>query len=464
MNRRWYFACAGVILLALLLRQPLILVVGILALLVALAIDVWATYCLTDLRFERELSEKRVPFGAEVTLSATVENAKLLPLPWLEIEDTLSRTLSVRGRRLRVNPTTNRAVLESLFSTRWYERVTRRYAVWCNTRGVHTFGPTNISSGDLFGFTERKETLENRQYLIVYPLIVPLSSFNLPSRHPFGDRRALRRLLEDPSRVIGVRDYVYGDDLRRVHWKATARTMQLQSKVYEPTTTYTLVMFLNVSTQASSSFGPYPNFNPHEDLLELAICAAASVADWALNEGYAVGLSTNSFLYTPELGSEQDATTQHQDVNQQAAMLQSSTLTRFKRRRFQIPPASSEEQRKRIMEALARVQTFFSSSMEEMVQSEYAHLPAGSTVVVITSTISDPLLDALKRMRQAGHAVTILLVSDQPLTSRLAGIPVHHLGGEETWHKLTACYNFPEGKEQQASDALKEVEATVFHL
>src|SRR5205807_299467 len=109
-------------------------------------------------------------------------------------------------------------------------------------------------------------------------------------------RRAPRRLLEDPSRVIGVRDYAYGDDMRRVHWKATARTMQLQSKVYEATTTYTLVMFLNIATQLDAYFGIHP------ELQELAICAAASITDWALNTGYAVGLYANSIMYMPELG------------------------------------------------------------------------------------------------------------------------------------------------------------------
>lgn len=449
MNRRWYFACAGAILLALLIRQPLILIVGLLALLVVITIDIWATYCLTDLHFEHELSEKRVAFGTEVILSVAVENAKLLPLPWLEIEDNLSRTLRVRGRQLRVNPTTNRAVLESLFSTRWYERVTRRYTIQCNTRGVHTFGPTTLSSGDLFGFTRRVETLENRQYLIVYPLIVPLSSFSLPARHPFGDRRAPRRLLEDPSRVIGVRDYVYGDDLRRIHWKATARTMQLQSKIYEPTTTHTLVMFLNVSTQSNVYFGTYP------ELLELSVCAAASVADWAVKEGYAVGLYTNSI----ELGTPQD-----QDSNKQRVANPPGPLARPKQRHVQLPPSRSAEQHKRIMEALARVQDFFGNSLEETIQSERTRLPAGATVVVITVTISDPLLDALRRLRQAGHAVTILLVSNQPIGSRLGGVPVHYLGGEETWKKLTACYNLLEGKEQQARDAQQEVAATAFHL
>lgn len=440
-------------LLALLFRQPLILIVGLLAFFVMLAIDIWATYCLTDLRFERKLSEKRVPFGEEVGLSFTVENAKLLPLPWLEIADSVPRTLAVRGRQLRINPTTNRAILESLFSPRWYERITRRYTLVCNTRGIHLFGPANVRSGDLFGFTERAEVLENRQYLIVYPLVVPLSSFNLPARHPFGDRRAPRRLLEDPSRVIGVRDYTFGDDLRRVHWKATARTMQLQSKVYEPTTTYTLVTFLNVSTQLNAYFNPYP------DLLELSTCVAASVTAWALREGYAVGLYTNSFPYMPEQGAQQAPT-----QNQTAAQPETSELKRFKQRRVQISPASSAQQYGRIMEALARVQSFFNSSIEEMIQSERTHLPAGATIVVITSTITDPLLDSLNRLRQAGHAVTILLVSNQPIANKLAGIPLHYLGGEDTWQKLTACYNQPEGEKQQVKGTQEEAATPAFHL
>lgn len=440
MNRQWYYACAGIVLLSLLFRQPLLLVVGLLSLLVLLTADIWARYCLNNLRFQRELSEKRVLFGEEISMAIAIENSKLLPLPWLEVEDVVPRSLDIQGRQLRISSSTNKAVLENLFSPRWYERVTRRYTITCGARGVHTFGPTQVRSGDLFGFTDRQETLENKQYLIVYPLVVPLSSFSLPARYPFGDRRAPRRLLEDPSRVVGVRDYAYGDDLRRVHWKATARAMELQSKVYEATTTYTLVMFLNVATQLDAYFGIHP------ELQELSICAAASVADWALNEGYSVGLYANSIMYMPELGMllPDKQGNGHRQEGSPEPTLEMTLADQMKRRRIQIAPASNEEQRKRIMEVLARIQAHFGTSIEELIASERTHLPAGATVVIITSTISDPLLDALARLKQAGHAVTILMVGDQPVASRLAGITVYHLGGENAWKELISCYNAPE--------------------
>ncbi|TMB81121.1 MAG: DUF58 domain-containing protein, partial [Chloroflexi bacterium] len=233
MNRRWYYLGPILIAASIPFHQTLLIIVGLLVLVVIGTTDIWYTYCLRQLYYQRQFSEQRVLFGEEVTLWLTVENAKLLPLPWLEVEDTIPRALTMAGQQLRVSVIGDTAILDNLFSARWYERVTRRYTIQCNARGVHKFGPAVMRSGDVFGFLSNEETLANWQYLLVYPLVVPLTRFNLPSRHPFGERRAPRRLLEDPSRVIGVRDYAYGDSLRRIHWKATARMMQLQSKVYE---------------------------------------------------------------------------------------------------------------------------------------------------------------------------------------------------------------------------------------
>ncbi len=451
MKKQWYYVCFALLILSLLLHQPLLLVVGLLGVFILAATDIWAKYCLRDLRFQRRFSEQRVLFGEEIALSLSIENAKLLPLPWLEIEDNVPRSLTFRGRHLRISTSRNMVILENLFSLRWYERVTRPYTVLCNTRGVHTFGPTVLRSGDVFGFLNHQETLDNRQYLLVYPMVVPITRFGLPSRHPFGDNRAPRRLLEDPSRVIGVRDYEYGDDQRRIHWKATARMMQLQSKVYQATTTYTLVLFINVISQLDAWYGIRP------ELQELAICATASVADWALDQGYAVGLYANTIMYIPEMGvsmpdahslistgesgEPSPAFSLNPDDEEKEQRLEVVVADQLNRRRIHLPPASNEEQRKRIMEVLARIQSYFGSSIEELIQNERKRLPAGATVVVVTSTISDPLLDSLSRVKQSGHSVTLLYVGDSPLSATLAGMTVYHIGGEETWKDLLAGYS-----------------------
>ena len=91
-------------------------------------------------------------------------------------------------------------------------------------------------------------------------------------------------------------------------------------------------------------------------------------------------------------------------------------------------------------------------------------VPAGATIAVITSTVSDPLLDSLSRLRQSGHAVALLLVSDQPMARRLAGIPVYHLGGSDTWRALTACYNQEESEQTPKEAERKEQPLAAFQL
>jgi uncharacterized protein (DUF58 family) len=463
MKKQWYYLCIAIILFGLLIRQPLLLVIGFLGMLVLAATDIWAKYCLQDLRYQRQFSEQRVLFGEEISLSLAIENAKLLPLPWLEVEDSVPRELTIKGRQMRVSTARNMVILENLFSLRWYERVTRPYTVLCNSRGVHMFGPTVLRSGDAFGFLSHQEAISNRQYLLVYPLVVPISRFGLPSHHPFGDNRAPRRMLEDPSRVVGVRDYMYGDDLRRVHWKASARMMQLQSKVYQATTTYTLVLFLNVVSQLDAWYGIRP------ELQELAICATASIADWALDQGYAVGLFANTIMYMPEMGMSistsqppsslnessepSSALPKDVDAKERDHQIEVVLADQLNRRRIHLPPASNEEQRKRIMEVLARIQSYFGSSIEELIQIERTRLPAGATVVVVTSTVSDPLLDALSRVKRSGHAVTILHIGDTPLSMTLGGITVYHIGGEETWKDLLASNSGIETVSSQVAEA-----------
>ena len=84
--------------------------------------------------------------------------------------------------------------------------------------------------------------------MIVYPKIFPIAHLGIPSLHPLGETIAERRIFEDPIRVIGVRDYNPRDSRRHIHWKATARRQELQVKVFEPTTTLKVAIFLAIDS------------------------------------------------------------------------------------------------------------------------------------------------------------------------------------------------------------------------
>ena len=88
----------------------------------------------------------------------------------------------------------------------------------------------------------------------------------------------------------------------------------------------------------------------------------------------------------------------------------------------------------------------------QQLSTRPTRLPAGATVVVVTSTISDPLLDILSRVKRSGHAVTILHVGDSALSMALGGVAVHHIGGEETWKDLLANNSRVESGSSQVGD------------
>src|SRR5438067_13077779 len=101
LNRRWYWLGIGVGVASVPFHQPLLIVIGLLILIVLGTTDIWVTYCLEHVHYSRQFSEQKVLFGEEITLSLSVENAKLLPLPWLEVEDRVPRALTMSGQRLR---------------------------------------------------------------------------------------------------------------------------------------------------------------------------------------------------------------------------------------------------------------------------------------------------------------------------------------------------------------------------
>jgi uncharacterized protein (DUF58 family) len=146
-------------------------------------------------------------------------------------------------------------------------------------RGFYKIGPVTYESGDIFTLFTREREHQYVDTLIVYPQIWPLEELGLPPKEPFGELRVRQSLFTDPIRTRGIRDYQPQDRFRDVHWKASARRGQLQTKVYDPSTGMTMAVFLNVATFARHWMG----FDP--DLLERAISVAASICNYGVAAG-----------------------------------------------------------------------------------------------------------------------------------------------------------------------------------
>ncbi len=413
-HRIWVPAVLALVALGVVLQATLLYLCALLVLSTGLLPEIWFRVSLERIAFRRLFSKQRVRLGDELTLTYQIENRKRLPIPWLELEDDLPNALELRSVDLHMSHRPFRSILLTPLSLWSFQRVSRRYHLRAVQRGIWACGPAYARSSDPFGFLDRDRKLENEGHntVMVLPAIVPLEQLGLPSMHPFGRQLSQRRAIEDPSQIVGVRDYIPGDPLRQIHWKATARATKLQTKVLPPTTEQTLLILLDINTKAHVSLGV------RIDLLELGIVAAASVASWATERRYAVGLVSNGIPMTG-------------DNETFESLAEARSFVR-------VPPSTHPNQFPRLLETLARLQPYLGSSMEALVAREKPRLPVGTTIVYISAAeaISLRVISQLAALRRRGHAVTVLLTGDGD--AEMGALPTYYVGDEEDWNGIAA--------------------------
>lgn len=428
--RFWVGGALVLLLFSYWLKSPLLVLLAMLLLSIGLIPELWYQVALRGVRFSRTFSVRQARFGEDVFITYQFENRKFLPVPWLEMEDEFSDRLDLHANGIFPSYKPLRQIFITSFTLWYFQRVKRRYRLTATERGVWNFGPTYLRAGDPFGFLESEAQITNRASdtsLLVLPLIAPLAKFGLPSKYPFGELPTRRQHLEDPSQVVGTRDYQPGDPLRRVHWKATARSMTLQSKVYPPTTSQTLLLFIDINTT------PHPALGIDPVLLELGIAAAASIAVWATAHRYAVGLVSNSLPsanFDSELASFEDA-----------------------RASMRVPPGSHPDQLARLLVAMSRMQPYFGAAMENLLDRERVKLPMGATIIYISAAgaVQAGVVQRLRHMQRHGHTVALLLTG--AAAAATDGLLTYQLGGEETWNDLTEYVRSQSGNQPDTAGA-----------
>jgi len=354
----------------------------------------WQRRSLKGVSYSRRFHFTRAFPGERFPLRIEVENQKLLPLSWLQLEDPWPRAVGPEDESiLAPSHAQDMGFLTHAFSLRWYERSHRNYMLHFRKRGIYKVGPARVESGDLFGIYERSASLGGVQQLTVFPAMLPMEELALPPENPFGDQRSRRRLFEDPNRPMGVREYHPEDGFRRVHWPATARTGELQVKVYQPTSAQVMVLCLNVSTYHRYWEGVYPA------LLEHMLSMAATLVNQGFEHGYRVGLISNGCLSN----SDQP---------------------------FRIPPGRSPQQLSHLLQALAGVTPVVVAPFERFLLREVPKVPYGATLVVLSAITSPELAETLARLKKHERQITLISLAEEP-PPEVIGVHSVHLPFKE---------------------------------
>jgi uncharacterized protein (DUF58 family) len=222
----------------------------------------------------RSLQPQRTQVGATARVVLRLQNLSNLPTGTLLLEDRLPYALGSRPR----------LVLERL-GRRQASSVA--YSVRADVRGRYEIGPLVIRVTDPFGLCELTRAFPSVDRLTVTPRVVPLPSVRLAGEYAgTGDSRT-RSVAVHGEDDAATREYRHGDDLRRVHWRSTARVGELMVRREEQPWETRATLILDIRKGAHRGEGPTASF-------EWAVSAVASIAVHLRHAGYRLRLVTDN--------------------------------------------------------------------------------------------------------------------------------------------------------------------------
>lgn len=343
----------------------------------------WSFLILRGLEIKRQARTLRQQVGQVFEERFELDNHGLLSRLWVEVRDE-SQLPNTSGSRLLT----------------WIgSRQSRSYLAytWLAQRGQFLLGPTELSAGDLFGVFRVSRVTNSLASLLVVPFMVDLKYFPTPRGMVPGGRALRRKSQEVTPYAAGVREYVAGDSLSRIHWPSTARRDMLMVKEFEQDPQSETWIFVDaqkevqaylpeeqtvVKAQAVWLLRRPVDVSLPSNTIEYAISAAASIANYYIAQGQVVGLVTTSRILNI------------------------------------VSAEKGERQLGKILENLALLQAEGTLPLLGVVAAQAAHIPRGSTVVLITPSGSSSILLAASELQQRGTYPVVVLIDNSTFGGR----------------------------------------------
>jgi uncharacterized protein (DUF58 family) len=307
---------------------------------------------LADLEAGYAVSQLTGHVGDRLQVTYTLRNTSRLPKPWLEIHNPTTLPGGLPGRAITLGTRSERS---------WLVRVP------LIRRGHFRIEPLQIRTGDPFGFFEASASVGQGIAVVVYPRVEKLPMWRLPPASIEGSHAAPERTLQTTPLATAVRPYAPGDSFNRIHWRSTARHGEIQVKEFELEQTADAWIFLDLDRSVQAGHG-------EDSTIEVAVRAAASIADKALLENRAVGMTINAH-------------------------------------RMAILPADrGSRQHLKVMQLLAAVEGDGSTPLAESLVSAAGRLRRGMTAIVITSSLDQAWVRPIAALRTRGIGSVVVAI------------------------------------------------------
>ncbi len=208
--------------------------------------------------------------GSRLQVKLRMQIPGFWPLPYVIVREKLVRTTGGDAQ-----------LYEMSFVPDYKRRGEVQFETAPLRRGRYQFQQTDCSTRDIFGLFEHRGSFRQPMHVQVLPRTVPLKDWRLFRRSQRGVFHHTFTSLwaRETTQIDGVREYIHGDRLSRIHWNATAKTGQWKSKEFEREALPRVVFVLDRNAQSY----------PHADQFELAVSVAASLLELTISRGMPIG-------------------------------------------------------------------------------------------------------------------------------------------------------------------------------
>lgn len=345
------------------------------SILLTLTAFIWTRWVIRGLGVERVTRAHRANVGDIFEEQYKLTNDGRLPAAWVQITNETDMPFAAGSR------------LFTLLQGKRFRNYTAR--TWLIRRGGFQLGPTRITTGDPFGLFTASKIFEPNGSLVVFPMIHKIESFPSPKGMLTGGQVIRKKSPDITPHSAGVREYVSGDAMKRIHWLTSVRRGKLMVKEFEQDPQAEVWLFFDALkknhyqktykeqevTFNDSLLRKRPKIELPPATLEYSVSVAASLANYYLRQHRAVGYASAGQTY------------------------------------HVIPAERGERQEAKILETLAFVKADGSLSLAELIAAQAALLPQGSSVILITPAVSIDLLHAVDELQRRFLSPLVVLLN-----------------------------------------------------
>lgn len=318
--------------------------------------------CYFLLKYEQNLDSDSIIKGDKVTFSLRIINRSFFILPYISIS-----FWEVGAGVIQQSEIKNIALLP--FGKREF-----KFEYIYKYKGCFKIGVSEIEVQDFLGIFKLVRRNKRPLLITVYPRRLDIDSFALNTNYSFGDISNFIGIQEDTSTIKEIDKYSYGDSLKKVHWKLTAKTNELVVKKYENHASASAVYLIDLK---NNSFSEEDNAIIEDKHIETAI----AVLKRLIYDGADVNL-----VYATE----------------KIANIQCRSTSDFEN----------------VYEILAKVKFDQNINFKDIIFSQINQNINKSNIIISTSNLDNELYEVLSRTKLLGYDISLIHISTKEILGK----------------------------------------------